>query len=1004
MIEFRVLGPLEVLREGQALALGSTKQRALLAIFLLNANELLSRDRLIQELWGERAPPTAGHTLETYVHRLRKTLQASGDGVVVTRPGGYLFRLDPHTLDLHVFERLLAEGRAAAEAGAPERAAAKLREALSLWRGRPLADVEYEPSAAERASRLDELRLDALEERIAADLAAGGGRELVAELEALIAAHPLRERPRGQLMLALYRAGRQADALEVYRDARRVLIDELGIEPGPALQELQRAILVQESGLHAQPPERTERADAKARAHSTSFVGRRRQRRELGRLLAAPETRLVTLTGPGGTGKTRLALELVAELAPRFRHGAVVVDLVPVSDPEAVLPTIAARLGLGESPGRSVVDALAAFLRGRETLLVLDNFEQVLAGAPLLGELVERTEGPKLLVTSRAPLRLGDERVYPVPPLELPAPAQHLAPDRLRQLEAVRLFVERARGARPDFELSAVNADDVAELCVRLDGLPLALELAAARVRLLSPRAIVGRLGRRLDLLKGEAPDLPERHRTLRAAIEWSYDLLGEEEQQLFARLGVFTGGFTLDGAEAVASGLGLDALDGVESLLDNNLLRPLPTTGDEPRFGMLETIREYAVERLAGQPDAEDVHRRHAVYYLALAEEAEPKLRGRRQLAWLERLDSDNDNLRAALDWATENGEAELGLRGAAGLWRFWQTRSLNGEGRERLERLLELDASELPPTVLADGLAAAGRLAFIVGDFEPARRYLAQSLPVHREAAATPWKAMTLAILGLIALAQNDGPALPLIEEGVGLARATRDWWTQSVNLSALGEVLRARGELGKARLAFEESLRAGRECGDIRNIGRCLSLLGLVALAQHDHGRARRLFEEGLAVQQECRDAWNMSRTFANLGLVAREAGDRTEATRRFGDALSLQVETNDREGIATSLSLLAELALSDGRAKRAIRLVSAAQVLRDEVGVFPMNQLHRGEIDIEPLRAHLGEDAFEEAWAGGRSLMLDEIVAYALKDDGGGPDLDLAQPLFQQATQE
>jgi len=277
VIEFRVLGPLEVARDGQALALGSTKQRALLAIFLLNPNELLTRERLIDALWAERAPPTAGHTLETYVHRLRKTLQAGGDDVIVTRPGGYLLRLEPNVLDLHRFERLLAEGRAAAEASAPGRAAAKLREALSLWRGRPLADVEYEPSAAEHVARLEELRLDALEERIEADLGSGGGGELVGELETLIAAHPLRERLRGQLMLALYRSGRQADALEVYREARQTLVHELGIEPGRALQELHQAILVQARGLETQPTRQTPaRIEAAPHPYTTSFVGRRR--------------------------------------------------------------------------------------------------------------------------------------------------------------------------------------------------------------------------------------------------------------------------------------------------------------------------------------------------------------------------------------------------------------------------------------------------------------------------------------------------------------------------------------------------------------------------------------------------------------------------------------------------------------------------------------------------------------------------------------------------------
>jgi predicted ATPase/uncharacterized protein HemY len=618
--------------------------------------------------------------------------------------------------------------------------------------------------------------------------------------------------------------------------------------------------------------------------------------------------------------------------------------------------------------------------------------------------MVEHARGSTVFVTSRAPLRLREEVVYPVAPLGLPEQTIGVPIDELRRVDAVRLFVERARRSRPDFQLSSVNADDVAELCVRLDGLPLALELAAARIRLLSPRAIVDRLGRQLDLLKDDRTEIPQRHRTLRAAIEWSYDLLGEPEQRLFTCLGAFRGGFTADAAEAVGASPGLDVLECIETLLDDNLLRPMPTAGDEPRFGMLETIREYASERLATQPDLPDVLRRHCAYYSKLAEEAEPELRGPRQLVWLERLDADADNVRAALDWAAGNDELALGLRGAAGLWRYWQTRSLNVEGRARLEQLLSHDSGDVPPAVRAAAVAASGRLAFIVGDFDAAHERLEESLPVFRRAGATSWASMTVGILGLIALARGGDNAMALLDESVELAHASKDWWVQSISLSALGEALRARNEYGKARFALEESLRAARECGDLRNVGRILSLLGLVALAQNEYERSVRLFEEGLSVQQECRDAWNVSRTLANLGLVARAAGDVAEAQRRFREALTMQAESSDREGIATSLGLLAGLADSDGRPRRAIRLFSAAQVLREEVGVFPMNQVSAPPLDLEELRTRLGEDAFEEAWAGGRSTMLDEVVAYALEDGPPERELDSARPLVRRATPE
>ena len=991
-MEFRLLGPLEVAENGRSLPLGRGKQRALLGLLLLRANEVVAQETLVDELWGESPPSTALTALHGYVSRLRRLL---GSERVQTRPPGYVLLVEPNELDLHRFEGLV-EGK-------------RYREALELWRGPALGDLAFEPFAQLEIGRLEELRLAALESRIEEDLAQGRHAELVGELESLVEQHPLRERLAAQLMLALYRSGRQAEALEVYRETRRRLVEQLGIEPAPALQELNRAILVQDTKLEAAPPEQPapapEREKRAAPGYSTSFVGRKRERRELTRLLRAADTSLVTLAGPGGTGKTRLALEVARELGPAFNHGTVVVDLTAVSDPELVASTISGRLGLRDSPGRGAVEALAAFLGGRQTLLVLDNFEQVLAAAPLLAELIERAPGPTLLVTSRAPLRLPSERVYSVPPLELPDPTRLPPLDRLRRLDAVRLFVERARQARADFELSAVNADAVAELCVRLDGLPLALELAAARVRLLSPRAIVDRLGRRLDLLRTEAPDQPERHRTLRAAIEWSYDLLAESEQRLFTCLGVFVGGFTLDGADAVGGTLGLDVLEGVESLLDNNLLRTLPTAGDEPRFGMLETIREYAAQRLATSGEAEDVRRRHGSYYLVLAEAAEPQLRGPRQAAWLERLDAENDNLRAALEWATENGEVELGVRGGAGLWRFWQTRSLNGEGRERLELLLALEAPNVAPALRADGLAAAGRLAFVVGDYEVARRHLEESLAVHREAGTVPWTAMTVTILGAIAGAQGDDrSAQSLVEESVELARASRDWWSQSVTLSILGDHWFARGELGSARRALEESLRASREAGDLRQVGRVLSNLGLVALAEQEHERAQHLFDEGLAVQRRLGDAWNITRSLDHLGVVAEASGDRAGAARLFSEALAMQAEADDRTGMAYSLELLAGLAVSDGRARRAVRLLSAAGMLRDDVGVFPMSPLNRKEPPLGELRARLGDERFKEAWARGRSLMLAEVVAYALEDEAGEPDLELASPLPSPAAQE
>ena len=451
-----------------------------------------------------------------HVSHLRKVL---GRDRIVTQAPGYRLRVGIDELDLQRFERLLEEARELD----PPAAGTRLREALALWRGPALADFEHEPFAWGEISRLEQLRLEAVESRIDADLAAGHHTRLLPELDAMLAAHPHRERVQAQRMLALYRSGRQADALDAYRAPGTTLVAELGIEPGPELRRLERAILDQDPELTRRSS--AHRSIASLVARSTSFVGREKELREIRALLGRADVRLLTLTGPPGTGKTRLAVETTTG-GGRSRE-TVFVELAPIVDPGLVAPTIASTLGLSETSRQWAAEALVLHLHRRRTLLILDNLEQVLEAAPMLAELLAGAPGTQLLVTSRAPLDLPEEHIYPVPPLQLPGTSRPLQLARLQETEAIRLFVDRAREARADFALSAENAEAVAELCLRLDGLPLALELAAARIKLLSPRAILERLGGRLELLKAvPGAGLPERHRTLRAAIEWSYELL----------------------------------------------------------------------------------------------------------------------------------------------------------------------------------------------------------------------------------------------------------------------------------------------------------------------------------------------------------------------------------------------------------------------------------------------------------------------------------------------
>jgi predicted ATPase len=617
-------------------------------------------------------------------------------------------------------------------------------------------------------------------------------------------------------------------------------------------------------------------------------------------------------------------------------------------------------------------------------LLVLDNLEQVLGAAPVLAELLARAPGSQILVTSRAPLGLAEEHVYPVPPLQLPDLSHPLELARLRDTGAIRLFVDRAREARADFVLSAENAEDVAELCLRLDGLPLALELAAARIKLLSPRAILGRLAGHLELLKAvPGAGLPERHRTLRAAVDWSYDLLTSEEQALFTSLGVFVGGFSLDGAAAVAGDVHLDALDGVESLLNNSLLRIERMSEGEPRFGLLETMREYALERLAERGDGEAVRRRHAGYYLRLAEAAEPALLGAEQIRFLRTLDRERDNLRAALTWAAESGEAEIGLRTASALWRFWEMRSADVEGREHLDRLLAGQSGSRSTRAVAQWGAAS--LAYYQGDFVAVHRYLDAALPVFREQGDDANLGRGLDLLTLTVLAEGDADgARTLADEVLEIARRTQDPSSEMYALSHLGAVLGVQGELDAAQRALEEGMRRARELGNVRSVGHWTKALGGIAVRRREYPRARELFDQSLAIYRSLDDAWGILGSTSSLALVALEENDSERAQPLLDESLRLLRRSGHRYRAAMILDLSARLAAALGRARRAAHLYGAASAFRESSA-----ETFEGEVWPDPapriagLRSALGESAFHEAWAQGQAMTLDEALDFALE---------------------
>ena len=669
--------------------------------------------------------------------------------MIVTEPAGYELRLEPGGLDLRRFERLVAEARAAE----PPAAAESLREALALWRGPPLADFAYESLAQSRDRPARGAPARGAQERIDAELALGRHAELVGELEALVAAHPLRERLRGQLMLALYRSGRQADALDAYRaardDARRGARDRTGRE----LRRLEQAILDQDPELDA--PSAPPGAPSGRPAGLPIDVVRRPQARAARDPCPARPgrtSRLLTLTGAGGTGKTRLAVEAAAGLGDEFPDGVVLRRARPVSDPELVAAAIAEALGVWRAP-EAVSPRLDRHLRGRRALLVLDNFEHVLAAAPLSPSCCGRAGRDAPRHQPRAARHPGGAGSTRCPRSSFPTLVRPRQVGGSRDGRG-RAAVRRARAARrAEFELTEPNAAAVAELCAGSTGLPLALELAAARIKLLSPAAILERLDRRLELLKaGRGADMPARHRTLARRDRVELRAPDAEEQALFTSLAVFVGGFTL---EARRGGRGADGRPRrrrrLESLADQQPAPGRPTAGDEPRFGMLETIREYALERLVERGDGEAVRRRHAEL-LSSHSRSRPsqELLGPRQLRWLERLDAERDNIRAALTWAVESGEAEIGLRIAAALWRFWQFARLD-RGGPRAPRTAAGDGHRLAG---ARGLSAQARAASLATSRVTTRQSVASveaSLPVHRRTWETIRKlAGSLGLLG--------------------------------------------------------------------------------------------------------------------------------------------------------------------------------------------------------------------------------------------------------------
>jgi predicted ATPase/DNA-binding SARP family transcriptional activator len=898
-VQVSLLGPLDVRRDGRSVTVASALQRALLARLAVDAGRVVPVDRLVDGIWGTAPPADAKGALQHHVSRLRKVVGPA----LVTRGPGYLLDIAPEDVDALLFAELAATGRAALRRGETKEAAATLRTALALWRGPALEELLDRDWAPPAAARFQEIFLGAVEDRLDADLAAGRHADVIEEIREVLTGHVFRERLWGQLMLALYRCGRQADALATYAEARRILADEHGLDPGPELAAMERAILVHDPDLAAPPaPHRSTppRRPGNLPAQRTTFIGRDDQLPAVRASLA--RSRLVTLTGPPGVGKSRLAVEVAHELEPTFRDGAWLVELGPLTDAADVTPVTASVFGArlpGSAEPPAPLARLVEQVRGRHSLLVLDNCEHLLAAvAELLDALLTGCPELRVLATSREAVGVAGEALWPVPALGLPDPDER-DPARLIDADAVRLFEDRAVSARPSFVLTAETAPAVVDVCRRLDGLPLAVELAAARVKVLPVEHIAAALDDRFRLLVAGNRTAPARQQTLRAAVEWSYGLLREEERELFEQLSMFPAGCSLDAAEWVGERLGLgrfETIDLLGGLVDKSLLVAAIGVEGAPRYRMLETLRAYGAER-AGAGGHDRASRLLTEHCAVFAETGETGLYGPESPRWVQRLAQERENLHAALHWAAAAGEAELALRIAGPLGFYFAMIDRHGDGRAWLDEALAVPSDPVPAVILARAVSYRGYLAAQLGDA---------------------------------------GAGISDAERGLALATASGDPWQRAQSTAILALVLEDVGPAGRVPALLARARALYREVADTRadwGLAACAQVAARSAIRTGDlaavEREARRILRSSQRLGYDLFEAWGRML----LAWVARRRGDPVTAESECRVALRLLRGLELPHYVAFALGMLGRLALESGDLARARALHGEAVDLVD-----------------------------------------------------------------------
>ncbi len=943
--DFGILGELQVIRAGAPCGLGSRRQRCLLARLLVCAGQPITTERLIEELWPDADLDAARHTLHVYVSRLRNVLGDERERLT-SDTAGYRLRIEPGELDAWRFESMATEGRRALADGDATTAAEHLQGALALWRGPALVEFADEPFASTEAARLDQLQLAALEDRFNAELALGLHGQLIEELRTLTLEQPYRETFWEQLMLALYRAGRQADALRAYGEVRTRLADDLGIEPGPALKDMEQRVLAHDPGLAMKTWPAVSTTDARVATpgnlplQRTTFIGRDRDLAIAGELLAS--SRLLTLTGAPGAGKTRMALRLASDHGHRYPDGTFFVSLASASTPPQLEPAITAALKAADPDDHAASDnpatgehSLSDRLSGRHLLLVLDNLEQLAGIAEPIDRLLDSAPGLTVLATSRAPLGVAGEQEFPVLPLEVPPADASPDPVQIRAYDAVALLVTRAQAADPHFEVTPENATAIAGITSRLDGLPLAIELGAGRLRALTPQSLLGRLERRLPLLTAGTNDTIGRHRTLRAAIEWSYELLAADEQRLFRRLAPFVGEFTAEAAAEVADWPLEETWTGIESLIAKSLLyRPVDI--GEARFAMLQTLREFAVEQLELTGELKTTLARHAGYYLGLATRSGDGSQVNPEEATIAILAPELEEIRAALRRCAEGGDGELGLRLASATWRVWQAAGRASEGRACLAQLLDPPGPD--PTVRADALVALAGLEYWQADYRAAQAAYEGALELYRAA----------------------GDRIRAAEVLYGLS-VTATWGGDPAEGARLAAV---------ARSVFES-------LGDRGQVGETLMAQGFALWQEKEYTAARPLWEAALTISREL-GADSLSVTqLAGLAGIEYHTGSPDEAARIALDALGLACDLNNVGLCVWLLDFIAAFTVED-RPAMAVRVAGAADALRTASG----GGMRVEDLHIEPARTAaerlLDPGELEKAWAEGGALSLQGAI--------------------------